>query len=63
MHLVGLAHDQKGAKFYVTKNSWGPEQTNGGFIYMSAPYVRLKTVAIMIHKDAIPAEIAKKLGL
>lgn len=63
MHLVGLAHDQKDTKYYITKNSWGTEQTNGGFIYMSAPYVRLKTVAIMIHKDAIPKEIAKKLGL
>lgn len=63
MHLVGLAHDQEGTKFYVTKNSWGTEQTNGGYLYMSDPYVRLKTVAIMIHKDAIPREIAKKLGL
>ncbi|MGE5354307.1 MAG: aminopeptidase C [Acidobacteriota bacterium] len=63
MHLVGLSHDQKDTKYYITKNSWGTEQTNGGYIYMSAPYVRLKTVAIMIHKNAIPKEIAKKLGL
>ncbi|MCU7497590.1 MAG: aminopeptidase [Ignavibacteria bacterium] len=63
MHFVGLAHDQKGSKYYLTKNSWGTEQTNGGYIYISEPYVRLKTVAIMVHKDAIPGEIAKKLGL
>lgn len=63
MHLVGLAHDQNGTKFYVTKNSWGTEQTNGGYIYMSAPYVRMKTVAVMIHKDALSKETAKKLGL
>ncbi|MGE5399498.1 MAG: aminopeptidase C [Ignavibacteriales bacterium] len=63
MHLVGLAHDQNNTKFYYTKNSWGTEQTNGGYIYMSAPFVRLKTVAIMVHKNAIPKEIAQKLGL
>ena len=30
---------------------------------MSDSYLRLKTVMIMVHKDAIPAGIAKKMGL
>ena len=25
MHLVGIAEDQDGTKFYYTKNSWGTE--------------------------------------
>ena len=30
---------------------------------MSESYVSLKTIAIMIHKDAIPKHIADKLGI
>jgi len=30
---------------------------------MSESYVRLKTTAIMIHKDAIPKLIADKVGI
>ena len=30
---------------------------------MSETYVRLKTVAIMVHEDAIPKEIREKLGV
>lgn len=63
MHITGIAHDQNNTKFYYTKNSWGTDQTNGGFIYLSAPYVKLKTVAIMVHKNAIPKEIAQKMKL
>jgi len=64
MHLTGIAKDQSGAKFYYTKNSWGTKDKKyGGYWYMSEPYVRLKTVAIMVHKDAIPAKIKTKLGM
>ncbi len=63
MHLVGLAHDQNGTTFYLTKNSGGTDRRNEGYLYMSRAYVRLKTMAIMVHKDAIPAEISAKLGL
>jgi bleomycin hydrolase len=63
MHLVGLAHDQAGNKFYYTKNSWGTDIKYDGYLYMSRSYVRLKVVAIMVHKASIPAAIAQKLGL
>lgn len=64
MHLTGIAKDQTGAKFYYTKNSWGTKDKKyDGYWYMSEPYVRLKTVAIMVHKDAIPAELKTKLGI
>ncbi len=61
MHLVGTAKDQKGTQYYLIKNSWGTISPHEGFIYMSKPYVQLKTVAIMVHKDALPKGIAKKL--
>lgn len=64
MHLTGLAEDQNGTKFYYTKNSWGTkERKYDGYWYMSESYVKLKTIAIMVHKDAVPKEIKAKLGL
>ncbi len=63
MHIVGIAYNQKGTKFYLTKNSGGTDRAYGGYVYMSRSYVRLKTVAIMVHKDSIPSQIAKKLGI
>ncbi|HFB99352.1 MAG TPA: aminopeptidase, partial [Phaeodactylibacter sp.] len=48
-------------KYYVIKNSWGEGNLYHGYLYMSEAYVRLKTVAILVHKDAIPKKIAKKI--
>ena len=56
MHLVGVAHDQKGTKYYIIKNSWGEVGDHNGYLYMSEAYVRLKTVAILVHKDALAEE-------
>lgn len=64
MHLVGIAENQEETKFYYTKNSWGTENKKfDGYWYMSEEYVKLKTVAIMVHKDSIPEKIKEKLGL
>ncbi len=63
MHLTGMAVDQNGTKYYLTKNSWGEISPYKGFLYMSDAYFRLKTVGIMVHKDAIPKDIAAKLSL
>lgn len=62
MHLVGTAENQEGTKFYYTKNSWGTmDKKYDGFWYMSESYVKLKTVAIMVHKDAVPETILEKM--
>ena len=64
MHLTGIAKDQNGTKYYVTKNSWGTERnTFGGYLNMSESYVRAKTIYIMIHKDALPKALRSKLGI
>jgi bleomycin hydrolase len=63
MHITGIAKDQSGTKYYITKNSWSDKNTYNGYWYMSESYVRQHTIAIMIHKDAVPTDIAKKLKL
>lgn len=68
MHITGIAENQEGTKFYLTKNSWGTESKGKerqfkGYWYMSEQYVKLATIAIMVHKDAIPADIKSKLGI
>ncbi|WNJ19402.1 C1 family peptidase [Pontibacter sp. G13] len=61
MHITGMAHDQNGTPYYLVKNSWGDSNACGGYLYVSLPYVQAKTIHILIHKDAVPKEIMKKL--
>ena len=64
MHITGLFQDQYGTYYYKTKNSWAEDSNKfGGYLKMSESYCRMQTVAILVHKDAIPKEIRKKLGL
>jgi bleomycin hydrolase len=63
MHLIGIAENQEGTRFYYTKNSWGTKYNYHGYWYMSESFVKLKTIAIMVHKDAIPEDIKTKLGI
>lgn len=63
MVIVGTAKDQNGKLYYKVKNSWGNYNDYNGFFYASKPYVEFKTMSIMVHKDAIPKNIRKKLNL
>ena len=63
MHIIGRAHDQKGEIFYIVKNSWGTNVGYDGYWYFSKNYVEYKTMSILVHKNAIPQDIRKKLGI
>jgi bleomycin hydrolase len=61
MHISGVAKNQNGTKFYYTKNSWGTKKGFDGFWYMSESYVRMMTISILVHKDAIPDRIKNEM--
>ena len=63
MLITGIAADQNNNKYYKVKNSWGMEDHKyDGYFFASEPFVALKTIDVMVHKDAVPKHIRKKLG-
>jgi bleomycin hydrolase len=63
MHATGLYTDQLGYNYFKIKNSWGSGNDCQGYLYCSMPYFRHKTINIYLHKNALPKELAKKLGI
>lgn len=62
MHIVGKVKDQTGKEYFVVKNSWADKSNKiGGYLYMSEAYVRLNTLALLVHKNGIPTQIRKKM--
>ena len=63
MVIMGKAVDQEGNKYFKVQNSWDTNQLYEGYFYCSEAFFRAKTLNILVHKDAIPAKIAKKMGI
>lgn len=63
MLIFGTTKDQNGTPYYLVKNSWGTDSKYKGIWYASDSFVRYKTIDILVHKDAIPKDILKKLGI
>jgi len=61
MHIVGKAKDQKGNNYYIIKNSWGNKNGYDGLYYMSEPFFLMKTVAIMLPKEALMKSVQPKV--
>ncbi len=65
MHIVGLVKDQYNKEYYKVKNSWGTGSSigNSGYVYMSKAYFRLKTISILVNKNALDTTVIKELKL
>ena len=53
MELIGIAHDAKGRKFFIGKDSW-THGLRAGLVYLDEQYVRAKTIAVVIPTAALP---------
>ncbi|MFI1771362.1 C1 family peptidase [Thalassobellus citreus] len=65
MHITGIVKDQNNKMYYKVKNSWGSKGNrigNGGFIYISKAYFKLKTISILLKKDKLPKKTYKILS-
>ncbi len=64
MQIFGTAHDQNGKRYYMIKNSWGTQKSDyKGIWYVSEAFMKYKTNDVLVHKNAIPKDIRKKLGI
>lgn len=64
MHIVGIVKDKLDRKYFIVKNSWGSElRGRDGYLYVSYPYFMHKTTSISVHKDALKADMKKKLKI
>ncbi len=64
MQIFGTANDQNGKRYYMIKNSWGTQKSEyKGIWYVSEAYMQYKTNTILVHKNAIPKDIRKKMGI
>ena len=62
LHLVGRAFDAQRRPFYVLKNSEGPN-ARGGYMYMSKAYLLMKTISLLVHRDALPPDVRARSSL
>jgi len=64
MHIFGTATDQNGKPYFMVKNSWGTVRSDyHGIWYVSRAFMAYKTNSVTLHKDALPKDLRKKLGI
>jgi aminopeptidase C len=63
MLIFGIAKDQNGKEYYMVKNSWGETGDYKGIWYMTKTFIAANTMDYTVNKNAIPADIRKKLGI
>lgn len=63
MHIVGIASDQDGRRYFIIKNSWGSGNPMNGCQYISMAYFRMHTISVLLHKEGLSKDLRKKLSI
>ena len=63
MYQMPLYSPDSPQEYYMVQNSWGESGDYKGIWYMTKAFIAANTMDFLINKNAIPAEIRKKLGL
>ncbi len=66
MHIIGMVKDQNGNEYYKVKNSWGTNRErigNNGYVYMSKAFFKLKTISILVHKNALSEDLKDEIKI
>jgi len=57
MHIIGKAKDLRGNSYYIVKNSWGSNAGIEGYQYVSEAYMRMKSIGVMLHREALTKDL------
>ena len=57
MHIVGIAKNRHGKKFYIIKDSGGEYGHYKGYLYMSEMYLLMNTISVTLNKNSLPGTI------
>lgn len=64
MHITGMFTEKSTGKyFFEVKNSWGTNNPCNGYLFVSEPYVRYKSISVMVHKNGLTKATKKSMGL
>jgi bleomycin hydrolase len=63
VHIIGIARDENGKKYYKIKDSAPTKVFPNSPKYFSENYFRARVLSVMLHKDGIPIEIRKRLKI
>lgn len=63
MHITGMLNETQGGLFYAVKNSWGEISERKGYLYASNAYLRMNTISLTVHVNALPRDIQQRMGL
>ncbi|MCB0532259.1 MAG: aminopeptidase [Lewinellaceae bacterium] len=63
MHIAGIVNETNGGIYYRVKNSYGEASGRQGFVLVSEAYMRLNTLSLTLHKNALPKDISQRMGL